>query len=73
MAPVEEGESLRQPDDLLFQLANEVEVRLGVLAVDDVVEQACGQLAGGDADVFLGIGVDDVVARARPRRASCRG
>ena len=26
-----EGESLRQPDDLLFQLANEVEVRLGVL------------------------------------------
>ena len=67
-----EGEPLRQPDDLLFQLANEVEVRLGV--VDEVVEQARGQLAGGDADVFLGIGVDDVVdARARPRRASCRG
>ena len=62
-----EREPLRQPDDVLFQLANEVEVRLGV--VDDVVEEARGQLAGGDTDIFLGIGVDDVVEPALTRAA----
>ena len=41
---------------------DEVEVRLG--AVDEVVEEAHGELAGGDADVFLGVGVDDVVDAA---------
>ena len=38
---------------------DEVEVGLGV--VDQVVEQADGQLAGGEADVFLLVTVDDVV------------
>ena len=41
---------------------DEVEVRLGV--VDQVVEQAHGQLAGGEADVFLLVLEDDVVDAA---------
>ena len=56
------GQALGDADDLLFQFAHEVELRLRV--VDEVVEEAHGQRAGGDADVFLGVGVDDVVDAA---------
>ena len=53
------GELLREPDDPLFQLAHEVEVRLG--AMNQVVDETYGELAGGKTDVFLGVGVDNVV------------
>ena len=53
------GELLREPDDPLFQLAHEVEIRLA--AMNQVVDETYGKLAGGKTDVFLGVGVDNVV------------
>jgi hypothetical protein len=50
---------LREPDDPLFQLAHEVEVRFG--AMYQVVDEKHGELAGGKTDVFLGVGIDNVV------------
>ena len=42
-----------------LELSGEVERRLGL---DEVVDEAHGELAGRDADALLGVGVDDVVA-----------
>jgi hypothetical protein len=50
---------LREPDDPLFQLANEVELRLAVM--NQVVDKTHGELASGKSNVFLGVGVDNVV------------
>ena len=66
------GKLLREPDDPLFQLVHEVEVRLG--AMDQVVDETHGELAGGETDVFLGVGVDNVVdAGLSLCRGSCHG
>ena len=61
------GKLLGEPDDPLFQLAHEVEVRLG--AINQVVDEPHGELAGGEADVFLGVGIDNVVDAGFARAA----
>ncbi|MFN8591966.1 MAG: hypothetical protein U0031_10955, partial [Thermomicrobiales bacterium] len=61
------GEALGDADDLVFQLGDEIEVRFG--AVDEVIDQPYRELTGGDPDVLLGVGVDDVVETALARAA----
>ena len=56
------GHALGDADHVLLELALEVEV--GDVAIDEVVEQALGKTTGGEADVLLPVLVDDVVAAA---------
>ena len=61
-----ERESLGEQDQPL-ELGSEVEGRIGL---DEVVDQAHGELAGGHADALLRVRVDDVVL---PRLAGAAG